>query len=195
MTARRSDGIDEEPFDLDDDVGGLPPQTVKLIAGAVIALAAVGIIAAMALRSSSKEKEAKRREAEFLRKGVGLTYEAAQMAVDYFSSGQQTIPPEFYTRFHEDRLIVDVVIQQQPSGSVTFHPVAFALQRKVDSLGERPKYNPQPIQGTEVYDTKGTAVINMVEYPIRVFRQNIKDEKGRVLGRVAVMLFEPGRTD
>ena len=69
--------------------------------------------------------------------------------------------------------------------------MAFALKRKIDKLAERPRFRPKPIPGTEVYDTRGTAVIEMVEYPIRVFRQNIKDEKGKIVGRVAVMLFEP----
>ena len=38
---------------------------------------------------------------------------------------------------------------------------------------------------------RGKAVIDMKEYKIHVFRQNIKDDKGKILGRVAVMLFAP----
>jgi hypothetical protein len=180
------DGLAEAPG----GIAGLPPQTVKLIAGGVVLLAAVGVLAALALRTSSKNREEQARERKLLDTGVALTYQAARFAVAYFSTRERTVPPEFSTYFRENNLVVDVVIQHQPSGSVTFYPVAFALERDIDKLTERAKRNPKPIPGTEVYETRGTAVIGGRPYPIRVFRQNIKDVNGKVLGRVAVMLFE-----
>ena len=57
---------DDEPQDEDEDeyyeeeglsIAGLPPKTVKMIAGGVIALAVIGVIAALFLRSFSKKHE------------------------------------------------------------------------------------------------------------------------------------------
>jgi len=207
---RRPPPVEDDYYDEDDEyyddedqyydeapassIAGLPPQTVKIGAAVVIALAVIGVVAALWLRSSARDKEEKARVQALLQKGVTLTYKAAHMAVAYFASPEKIVPPEFNTYFHSDPRVVDVVIQHQPAGSVTFYPVAFALKRKIDKLSERPRFNPKPIPGTEVYDTRGTAVIDMVEYPIRVFRQNIKDENGNIVGRVAVMLFEPRAT-
>jgi len=168
---------------------GLSPTALKAIAAGVAGLAVLGVVVALALRSSWRRREAAEMERALLARGATLAVDAARMAVEYFVSGKKRVPPEFYTRFREPD-VVQVIIQEQPAGSVTFEPRVFALNRQFAFRGETPQLVPKPLPGTEVYATRGRVIIDFVEYPVRIFRQTLKDTTGKVVGRVAVILFD-----
>lgn len=179
----------EEPGAEATPLFGMSPTVAKLIAAAVAGLAILGIVTALVVRSSRKKQEAAEAERALLERGATLTTRAAQMAVEYFVSGMKRVPPEFYTSFCEPD-VVQVIIQHQPPGSVTFEPKVFALKRDFTFRGETPQLTPKPLPGTEVYATKGRVIIDFTDYPVRIFRQTLKDTTGKVVGRVAVILFD-----
>jgi hypothetical protein len=218
MRAETPDGIEGEPFDPDiddadetkadalplDEEEGVPgdeagegpgpwisPPLLKLlVGGGAAAVAAVVALAAIASVRSRARKEADR-EAAFRSRGIEETYALARTAAAFFSSGANGPPPEFGERFRRTEVVEAVIQRRKPDASGKYVPVAFALGREFRPVSERMPRRPRPLPGSHVFMTRGEVEIEGVTYPVRIFRQVIKDTQDSVVGRVALLLFEP----
>lgn len=177
-------------------VSGLSTRSLGLILAGVVAFAVVLVVFAVVTRGRKKKAEKDTREREYVENAVKLAGALHQMGVEYFSAGGR-IPAGFRTRFvpagdqdEERRYVVGVAIQSRDPRSVTFKIEATAFNHKFTPLGEVARHDPKPLPGTNVYMYKGRIAIKLDNYDVRIFRQNILDDKGTVVGRVALMMFE-----
>ena len=179
---------------LDAVVAGITPQTLKLALAGVLVLAVLLVIGASVYRKKKEEGEKRARKQAYLQQAIGYMAGLHKMGVDYFTDDGE-VPEGFRTRFKpvneddERRSIIGVWIQSKKPTSRSFDTRLVEVNHQFADRGERRGSDTKPLSGTYVYMSRGKVAIKGPQYDVRIFRQDILDENGKVLGRVALMMF------
>ena len=181
---------------VDSVLAGISPKTLKLVLVGVVVFAVALVVLASRYKKKQGEREKEAHEQRQAQRALKFVAELKGIGDNFFGTGGD-LPTDFKTRFRpergkaddERRYILGVGIQSQPPGSVTFDTRATAFNHEFTGLGEIGQRNPKPLPGTEVYMSKAKVAIKLEEYDIHIYRQNIRDANGVVIGRVALMMF------
>lgn len=175
---------------------GISPSVLKWAAVGAVVVVFFGVVAALGHRKAQRGRAVATRERALRARGIELTTELVEMARQYFASGKKDIPPDFHTRFTQDDVkeeVVEAYIREAAPGGIIFKTVARAVGRQMGSAREAPVKDKRPLPNTDIYMTRGVVVIELIEYPVRVFRQTLYDQNGQKIGRVALMLLDRRR--
>jgi tRNA A-37 threonylcarbamoyl transferase component Bud32 len=172
---------------------------VFAIVGGVAATVAAAIVGIVLIAGSwSRARETREREEALVSQGVRFAEAVAQSAGRYFASGAGPSPPaDFLALFADDatrREVVEAYIQAHVPGSARGLETRFtAIQRPIMSVQEYRSPTVQYVPGTQIEMTRGQITIGGNEFPVRLFRREVRSADSRLVGGVAVVLLDKVR--